>query len=189
MMDARQIPNVITLLRFGLTIPILFCIYHDKLDIALILFAMAGLSDGIDGYLARRYDWSTRLGSILDPAADKFLMLSTLLVLAYKGSLPWWLVAIILFRDLIVSGGALVYHYLIGPYKFTPSITSKINTFFQLSFIVMVLFIQSFPNLFNLLQLPVSLLMYYIVPTTNVVSLIHYVVIWSRKAIRRERFE
>ena len=102
-------PNLITCLRFLLVIPISIFIYQGDDLLALILFIVAGISDGLDGYLARRYDSETKFGQIADPIADKFLILATLLALAFSMKLPLWFVYLMLARDGVVLIGAILY--------------------------------------------------------------------------------
>ena len=96
------IPNLITSLRFILVVPISFYIYQGNDLLALILFIIAGLSDGLDGYLARKFNWQSAFGQFADPLADKCLIVATLLALAFSDKLPLWFVYIILSRDGIV---------------------------------------------------------------------------------------
>ena len=103
------IPNAITSLRLLLAIPIWISIYQGNELLALILFVIAGLSDGLDGYLARKFKWESEFGKLLDPLADKCLILSTLLALAFAGLLPIWLVSILLLRDGLTVMGSMLY--------------------------------------------------------------------------------
>ena len=105
----QLIPNVITSLRLLLTIPICIFIYQGNELLALLLFIFAGISDGFDGYLARRFTWESEFGKLLDPLADKCLILSTLLALAYVQLLPIWLVSILLVRDALAVMGSMLY--------------------------------------------------------------------------------
>ena len=105
----QMIPNALTSLRLLLAIPICIFIYQGNELFALLLFIFAGISDGFDGYLARRFSWETEFGKLLDPLADKCLILSTLLALAYVQLLPIWLVSILLVRDALVVMGSMLY--------------------------------------------------------------------------------
>ena len=105
----QLIPNVITSLRLLLAIPICISIYQGNELLALLLFIFAGISDGFDGYLARRFTWESEFGKLLDPLADKCLILSTLLALAYVQLLPIWLVSILLVRDALAVMGSMLY--------------------------------------------------------------------------------
>ncbi len=138
-MQARDIPNIITVLRFLMVPPTLLLLLEERYTLALLIFAIAGLSDGIDGFLAKRYNWTSRIGAIMDPLADKLLLDSTFLVLAWLGDLPLWLVAAIIARDGVIISGGLAYHFLIGRYEMAPSRISKLTTFSQIVLVVLVL--------------------------------------------------
>ena len=105
----QLVPNVITSLRLLLAIPICIFIYQGNELLALLLFIFAGISDGFDGYLDRSYGWESEFGKLLDPLADKCLILSTLLALAYVQLLPIWLVSILLVRDALAVMGSMLY--------------------------------------------------------------------------------
>jgi cardiolipin synthase len=111
---------------------------HDY-GLALAVFVAAGLSDGLDGLIAKRFHYVTRLGSILDPVADKLLMVSTYVMLAMLDHLPFWLVLAVVSRDALIIGGYLVYTSLYGPVQMRPSGLSKINTLMQIALAVVVL--------------------------------------------------
>lgn len=132
-MNRRQIPNVITILRILLVIPVMVLLARREYGPVLLLFAVAGLSDGLDGYLARRFCWQTRLGSLLDPLADKFMLVGTYLVLGWNGLLAWWLVGLVILRDVVIVGGATAYHYFCQSLTMEPTRLSKINTVLQIA--------------------------------------------------------
>lgn len=142
-MELRDIPNLITILRMVLVVPILLLIANEQFVHSLLLFAVAGISDGVDGYLAKRMGWQSRLGSILDPLADKLLLVSTSLLLVWMEMIPYWLVAIIVLRDLLIVVGGTLYHYRIGEYEMAPSIVSKINTFSQIAYVLGVILVAA----------------------------------------------
>ena len=106
------IPNFITSLRLLLAIPISVSIYQGNEVLALILFVIAGASDSLDGFLARKFNWESKFGQLLDPLADKCLILSTMLALAFASKLPIWIVSILLVRDAIIVMGAMLYMML-----------------------------------------------------------------------------
>ena len=105
----KLIPNTITFIRLLLAIPITINIYQGNEGLALILFIIAGLSDGFDGFLARKFSWESKFGQLLDPLADKCLILSTLLALAFAELLPLWFVGLLLIRDAIAVMGSMLY--------------------------------------------------------------------------------
>jgi len=98
-MSLSWLPNAISLLRIALIVPILLLILDGAFGWALALFLLAGFSDGLDGYLAKRFDWHTRLGALLDPVADKLLVASLFITLAYTQDIPVWLAAVVILRD------------------------------------------------------------------------------------------
>jgi cardiolipin synthase len=102
--NRSDIPNLITILRILLVPPIAYLLYWGDYDIALLLFLGAGLSDALDGFLAKHYGWMSRLGGLLDPIADKALLMSSFIVLAWVDLIPVWLVVVVVLRDVIISG-------------------------------------------------------------------------------------
>lgn len=173
------IPNIITLLRFFLIIPIIWSLLTHCNKQAFFLFSFAGLTDAIDGYLARRFQWHSRWGSLADPIADKLLMISTCLTLAYLSVFPLLLLAVIILRDLIIVSGAACYHYLKGPYECKPSWLSKCNTFLQITLIMVLLFHHAFEILPAVLIQGLMAAVYF----TSIASLLNYVFVWGRKAL------
>jgi cardiolipin synthase len=176
--NRRDIPNVITLLRIVLVIPVIYLLLKREFSYALILFFVAGLSDGLDGYLAKRNNWTSRLGSILDPLADKLLLVFSYLALGWLGEIPMWLVIAVMLRDVVIVVGAIAYHELVGQYDMVPSWISKTNTFFQILLILVVVFSL------GAYTLPVRALetLEYVVMVTTVASGINYVWVWGRRA-------
>jgi len=128
----RDIPNILTLLRILLVVPIMVLLARGEYLTVLGLFALAGLSDGLDGYLARRYDWRTPLGALLDPLADKLMLVGVYLVLAWSGGLPLWLVSLVVLRDVVIISGALAYRHHCKNLTMEPTWISKANTLFQI---------------------------------------------------------
>jgi cardiolipin synthase (CMP-forming) len=135
----RDIPNMISLLRLLAVIPVVFLLLEHQYGWALALFAAAGISDGLDGYLAKHYGWRTRLGGILDPLADKVLLVACFLVLGTLSLIPVWLVVAAIFRDLLITGGALLYNYRVEELEAAPIVASKINTVLQILLVVLVI--------------------------------------------------
>ena len=112
-MSLSWLPNAISISRIALILPILWLFVEQQFGWALGLFLAAGLSDGIDGYLAKKYNWSTRLGAFLDPAGDKLLIAWSYGTLAYLGYIPVWLAVVVILRDVIIVAGSFMYHYLV----------------------------------------------------------------------------
>jgi cardiolipin synthase len=182
-MPLRWLPNAISLLRIALVIPVLSLILNGRFGWALLLFFIAGFSDGIDGYLANRFDWRTRLGALLDPVADKLLVAGTFLTLTYLQHIPIWLTAIVLLRDVIIVGGATVYNFLVKPVQGEPTRISKLNTALQLMFLLFVLSRAGFgwPEQISLTVLGAAVLI------TVVISGVDYVLSWSKRARASEQ--
>lgn len=149
-MKKRDIPNVISLLRIVLVVPIAYFLWHQQFLTALILFLIGGLSDGLDGFLARRYKWETELGVILDPMGDKLMMLAAYLLLGWHHLLPWWLVSLVISRDLILVIGTLLIRKYVGEIKIKPLFISKFNTACQI-LLVLVVMLSQVMNLYPLL--------------------------------------
>lgn len=137
-MKPGDIPNIITVFRFLLVPPVVVLLLEERFAVALVLFGVAGFSDALDGYLAKRYHWSSRLGALLDPLADKLLLVTVFICLSIAGLVPWWLTALVLLRDLVITFGALTYKMLFGPVRGAPTAASKINTFCQIVFCLAV---------------------------------------------------
>jgi len=103
----RNLPNLISAARIVLVAPVVWYILQEEYSLALLLFVIAGVSDGIDGYLAKRFHWQSRLGSILDPIADKLLIVSSYAAVTWMELIPLWLWLCVLARDVIIVSGSL----------------------------------------------------------------------------------
>lgn len=136
-MKLKYIPNLICVVRILLVGPIVWYLLEERYGLALILILVAGLSDALDGYLARRFDWRTRLGGLLDPAADKLLMFSAFATLTWMGWVPVWFTAIVVGRDVIIILGTLVYQLTVAPLHGEPTKASKLNTVLQIVWVLL----------------------------------------------------
>lgn len=173
----HQLPNLITMIRIVLVVPIAWYIHDGSYTRATSLFIIAGISDGLDGLLARRFDWHSRFGAIADPIADKLLLSVSFVLLAYVGQLPIWLAGIVIGRDLIIFGGATLYHFVSGPYDMAPSILGKISTFCQLLLVSVILLNNSFlPFDRALIDINIGLVAF-----ISLVSGASYVITWWNK--------
>lgn len=179
-MRTRDIPNIISILRVFLTIPVVWALLAQEYGIALVLFAIAGISDGVDGFLAKHFHWESRLGGILDPLADKVLLVSSYLALGWLGLIPLWLVALVILRDVVIVVGATAYHLKIAELEAEPRLMSKVNTFMQILLVLLVVLGQGLFTLPSFL-IP-SLIM--VVLITTVLSGVDYVWVWSHRATR-----
>lgn len=138
-MGLNTIPNIITVMRVVLIAPFAYFMWQQDYVTALIIFLIAGVSDGLDGLLAKRFNWQSRFGSITDPLADKVLLFVALLLLVMKGQLSWTLFWISTSRDIFIVGGATAYHYLVEPYEMRPTLISKWNTALMILLVLLVL--------------------------------------------------
>ena len=174
----RHLPNLITCMRFILIGPILWALLTKCYPLAFYLFLLAGLSDGLDGLLARLFNWTTPLGALLDPLADKLLLMGSFIVLAYLQQIPLWLTMMVIGRDIWIMGGALLYRYWVGPLDYKPVWISKLNTFFQLILVSLIIIKLTF------FTLPLQLIPRVIeaVFVTSLLSFIQYTWMWIWQA-------
>ncbi|MGH8181461.1 MAG: CDP-alcohol phosphatidyltransferase family protein [Steroidobacteraceae bacterium] len=135
----RHIPNIICLARLALIWPIATALHGGRYGLALGLFVLAAFSDGLDGYLAKRFNWTSDLGKVLDPAADKLLLVTVFVEGTWLGLVPWWVTAAAVARDVMIACGALIYRVWFGPVRGRPTIISKINTAAQLLYLATVM--------------------------------------------------
>ncbi len=168
--------NLITLARL-LSVPVtVWLIFEERWLPALALFIAAGLSDALDGYLAKHHDMKTELGAFLDPLADKTLLVSIYLVLGFHGHLPLWLVIMVVSRDLLIVGGILLSLAMGIELRIAPSLPGKVNTVVQIALAGTALgFLAGLPLPPDLLQILV-----YAVAITTVASGAGYLVNWTR---------
>jgi len=138
-MPWRHLPNALTVARLVLVVPITLAVLDGRYGVALVLVAIAGVSDVVDGFLARWFGWQSRLGGLLDPVADKVLITCVLFALVIVARVPWWLFVAVLGRDLVIAGGALAYRMIIGPFEARPSVLSKLTTLVLLAVMVIAL--------------------------------------------------
>ena len=174
----RHLPNMISMLRIALVVPVAWMMTEHRYGTALWLALIAGLSDALDGWMARQFGWRSRLGAFLDPAADKLLLMTSYLVLAIMHRLPWWLALLVLGRDLVILGGALGYRLLIGPFTAQPRRLAKMCTLVQILCILLELLRSSvFPDLHvEAVQ--------WLVAVLTLASGIDYVLHWAARARR-----
>jgi cardiolipin synthase len=180
---ASDLPNIITFFRFLLVVPVVLLLLNRRYDGALLVFALAGFSDALDGYLAKRYHWTSHLGALLDPLADKLMLVSGFVTLAWLGLIPAWLVGLIILRDVVIVTGAIVYNMRIEKLEAAPSVVSKLNTLAQILLVLAVIYSQAVKPLPSFWM---GVLIYGVLVTT-LWSGLDYVWTWGRKAwLRRE---
>jgi cardiolipin synthase len=165
------VPNQITFLRLGFLPFFLILIAYEHYRWALAVLVVAGLSDGIDGLLARKLNQRSSLGAVLDPIADKLLLSSSFVILAFKKKIAWWLTIMVLSRDVLLLTVAIVIILISGYRAFPPSILGKCTTAFQIILVFTIVLAAGFPNE----QLTtVNRLLIYTVTGLTVISGFHY---------------
>jgi cardiolipin synthase len=132
----RHLPNIICVVRMLLIWPTVNALHGGNYWTALALVAVCAVSDGLDGWLAKRFNWTSHLGRILDPLADKMLLVALFLTATWMNLVPWWLTAVVVARDVMIGLGAVVYRAWFGPLHGRPTIVSKINTGMQLAVVL-----------------------------------------------------
>jgi cardiolipin synthase len=171
-----NLPNIISLGRL-LSVPVaIYLILNGVMTAAFWLFIAAGISDGVDGYLAKTLGQSSALGAYLDPIADKVLLVGVYLTLGQAGHIPTWLVIMVVFRDLIIVGGIVLLHISTDGVRMRPLLISKVNTAAQIALIALVLAELGLGfDLGGFLDFLV-----YVVGVTTIASGASYIVNWGR---------
>ena len=177
----QHIPNVLTSLRILLVIPVAYYLFESNYLYSLALFLFAGISDAVDGYLARRFLWTSNFGAWADPLADKLIVGVVFVVLAIQGLVPAWLVYVTIGRDLIILCGAGTYRKIFGKIDIAPTILSKVNTVVQILALLLVMV--------TLLDIPQLMrtddmldMVFIIVGIFSILSGVDYVISWIRRA-------
>ena len=134
-----SIPNIITLGRIILVPVIVWAIVSSQMEIAFAIFVIAGVSDAVDGFLAKRFNMSSELGALLDPLADKALLVSIFVALGIWGAVPRWIVILVVSRDIMIVTAVIVSWLLDKPVAMKPLMVSKLNTVAQVAFAALVL--------------------------------------------------
>lgn len=172
------VPNQITFLRLGFLPFFLIAIRYSHYEWALWILVAAGLSDGFDGWLARRLNQKTTLGTFLDPIADKLLLSSSYVFLSLKGKIAWWLTILVLGRDVLILTACAVILLVVGYQTFPPSIYGKANTLFQIVLVFLVLLAEIVPS--PALK-TARLAFLYLVPLFVIISGLHYSIVVARR--------
>ena len=182
-MNLSSLPNAICVGRMLLIVPIAAALTRGSYGTALALFVVAGLSDALDGYLAKRFGWTSELGGILDPLADKLLLMTLFVVLTFAGHIPLWLAATAIGRDLLIVTGAVVYRLHTGALRGEPTRISKLNTLLQLCYVLAVIAARAWPFV------PAWLIVWTGAGAfvTTVVSGLDYILTYARRAARAAR--
>ena len=177
-----NLPNLITLGRLLLVPLAIWLILEAHYGVAFWVFVGAGLSDGLDGFIAKRFDRRTRLGALLDPVADKTLLVSVYLTLGWAGALAVWLVIMVVFRDAMIIGGFVLIQTTAAPKRFDPLYISKFNTLAQIGLVGFVLAQRGIGVGAGWLEPALTIA----VAATTVLSGFSYLVRWARILSRAE---
>jgi len=171
-----NIPNLITLGRILLVPIVVWAITSGEMWIAFVLFVAAGISDAVDGFLAKRFHMATELGAYLDPLADKALIVSIYISLGVNDAIPRWLVILVVSRDILIVGGIMLSWLVGNPLKIKPLLVSKLNTVAQIVFACVVLGSLGFDIKADMLTLGLMAL----VTALTLLSVAAYVAEWVR---------
>jgi len=180
----RHLPNALTCLRMALVVPLAWLIREAHYDAALLIAAVAGATDALDGWLAKHFHWQSWLGGVLDPIADKLMLTACYISLGLIGAHPEWLTWLVVGRDVVIVAGAVAYHNFVGRIEAQPTALSKLTTCIQIGYVLAQLVALS-----SLMDLPQALLRsgIWLVAACTLASGAQYVVLWSRKALRETR--
>jgi cardiolipin synthase (CMP-forming) len=174
--SALNVANLLTILRFCLVPIVIVSIVNKEWMLAFVLFVLAGVTDAIDGFVARQFDMRTELGAYLDPLADKALLVSIYITLSISNIIPSWIAILVVSRDIMIVGAVIVSWLLENPVEINPLRLSKANTLVQISFAALMLFSLAF-------ALPLEALIrggLVLVTTLTVASMIAYLATWFR---------
>ena len=166
------LPNFLTLLRIMAVPAFLILLINHHYGGALVLFMAAGITDTVDGVLARLTDSKSELGATMDPLADKLLLISSFVMLTWLGAVPSWLLVLVLTRDVVILLGYLVIYFVSTPMEIAPTLVGKLNTFnemFTIGFALLTLARPEIP------MAMVNLVTWYLTGATITISGVHYV--------------
>ncbi|MDQ6950473.1 MAG: CDP-alcohol phosphatidyltransferase family protein [Mariprofundales bacterium] len=173
-----SIPNILTLTRIVLTPVMVFALLRHQAQLALVLLLVAGLTDMLDGAIARFFNQRTVVGAYLDPMADKIMLIGGMVALYLLGEVPLFLFLAVLFRDVVIVLGAIFYELVTHNLKMEPSLVSKATTAMQIVCLVVLTMHQAWPipTLFTGVAIWLAFVL-------TVVSGLHYLVVWTGKAV------
>jgi len=173
-----NLPNLITISRLLITPYIVWLLLIESYLFGFIFFLLCGVSDALDGYLAKRFNQKTLLGSYLDPIADKFLIVSAIVLLGYNGYVPVWLIIIIVSRDIAIFGAVIISWMLGTNLRIEPLLISKINTFLQILYIILTFMVILNDIYFEQLMLSLHEIITFLIAITTIISWLSYLKIW-----------
>lgn len=171
-----SIPNIITLGRILLVPIVVWAIASNQMEFAFAAFVIAGLSDGVDGFLAKRFNMTSELGAMLDPLADKALLVSIYVALGIWGAIPRWVVILVVSRDIMIVAAVIVSWLFDKPIPMKPLMVSKINTVAQVALAALVLASLAF----GFRPAPYDVILMGLVTVFSLVSVSLYLVEWGR---------
>lgn len=175
----KYLPNTLSVFRLVLIIPFLIFLYQHHYVYAFYIFLLAGITDGLDGWLARHFHWQSFFGSLVDPLADKILVSASFIALALIGSLPWWLVILVFLRDFTISMGVLAWFLFIKKtLDFKPTLLSKYNTAFQLTLVTLCLFELAYFRF----SIYITNTLIVLTALTTTITYVDYIWSWGKKA-------
>lgn len=173
-------------MRLMLILPIAFLIVDGEHLVAFVLFALAGVSDGLDGFLARRFGWESAFGKLIDPLADKLLMMTTAVLLGLMDALPLTLVVLIVVKDLAVLGGVFAYTTLAGFPKISPTLLGKVTTAVQ---IVLLAFALLYLAGIGLLPEQVFVFWIWVSALLTTIDGVSYLWLWTNRLTKDPRWQ
>ena len=181
MRNILNIPNILTLGRILVTPFIVYAILRGQPELALILMVAAGITDMLDGAIARYFNQRTTVGAYLDPLADKLMLISGFVTLFLIDQVPLFLFLAVIFRDVVIVLGALAYEMVTHQLKMEPSMISKVTTFMQIICVAALILDLAYPLNELLMQA-----MVWSTFAVTCISGIHYMLVWTRKAASEE---
>jgi cardiolipin synthase len=182
---AMNLPNILSIFRFFVTFYFIYAVYQGRMRLALYLFLIQGISDLLDGFIARVTGSKTELGAYLDPIADKTMLVAAFVMLYFVNTIPGWLTLLVLGRDVVIAIGYLVLYRSASNIKPRPTIFGKITTACQIATILYVLWSA---DRFNLRAYDV--IFFTLTAAATIVSGVHYVIggwnVFTKKAIQKQ---
>ena len=176
------LPNLLTVARLLLVVPIGWTLWTGEYKTSLILLIVAGLSDALDGYLARRFNWTSRFGELADPIADKLLAFTVVVLLLSTNLLPMWVAAIVIGREVVILSGATAFRSIVRRLDIEPLLISRINTVVQIVVLAAIIAAQTdVPQLATLTVRFVDPVGMYLMVSFTLVSGIAYVYAWTNR--------
>jgi len=183
-MNLRWLPNGLCVLRMLLAPPTAWLLLRGEYWLTLLVFFIAAVTDAADGYLAKHFHWETELGKALDPLADKLLLVTAYVTLAFLGLIPVWLAALVVLRDAVITVGAIVYRVWYGPLTgAAPTLISKFNTLVQILYVFAVVMAAAMAwSISSFISLAA-----WLVAATTLSSGMDYVLTYSKRAAQIAR--